>query len=153
MRISRDKEGAERRTSRRGHRAPPLASWRFAMLHCTDLDLAVEYRLEPAPPLEDSVPVGTTARAGLPSFLSYVQRTGAWDALATHVRLPVQERRSGFTHLQKSQALVTALAAGCRRARESDFVLSPDPLAGALLGLPRWPHSSALTRHLRAFRP
>ena len=117
------------------------------------LDLAVEYRLDPAPPLEDSVPVGTTARAGLPSFLSYVQRTGAWDALATHVRLPVQERRTGFTHLQKSQALVTALAAGCRRARDSDFVLSPDPLAGALLGLPRWPHSSALTRHLRAFRP
>jgi hypothetical protein len=123
------------------------------MLHCTGLASAVQYRLEPVPAPEDSVPVGTTARAGLPSFLSYVQRTGAWTTLAGHLRLPVQERRSGFTHLQKSQALVTALAAGCRRARDSDFVLSPDPLAAGLLGLPRWPHSSALTRHLRAFRP
>jgi hypothetical protein len=89
----------------------------------------------------------------LPSFLSYVQRRGVWDALAPSLRLPVQERRTGFTHLQKTQALVTALAAGCRHTRDSDFVLSPDPLAAALLGLPRWPHSSALTRHLRAFRP
>jgi Transposase DDE domain group 1 len=123
------------------------------MLHCTGLDPAVAYRQEPTPVPEASVPVGTTSRAGLPSFLSSVQRSGAWDALAQYVRLPVQERRTGFTHLQKSQALVTALAAGCRHTRESDFVLGPDPLAAGLLGLPRWPHSSALTRHLRAFRP
>ena len=123
------------------------------MLYCTGLGLALEYRLEGAPPAEDSVSVGTTTRAGLPSFLSYVQRSGAWDALAHHVRLPVQERRTGFTHVQKSQALVIALAAGCRHTRDSDFVLGPDPLAAALLRLPRWPHSSALTRHLRAFRP
>ena len=123
------------------------------MRHCTGLDLVVEYRLEPSAPGEDRVPVGTTTRAGLPSVLSYVQRSGAWDVLAPHVRLPVQERRTGFTHLQKSQALVAALAAGCRHTRDSDFVLGPDPLVAGLLGLPRWPHSSALTRHLRAFRP
>jgi hypothetical protein len=123
------------------------------MLHCTGLAPAVEYQLEPTPPPGDRLPVGTTTRAGLPSFLSYVHRSGAWAALAAHVRLPVQERRNGFTHLQKSQALTTALAAGCRHARDTDFVLGPDPLAAGLLGLPRWPHSSALTRHLRAFRP
>jgi hypothetical protein len=30
-------------------------------------------------------------------------------------------------------------------------VLGPDPVAAPVLGLPRWPHSSQLTRHLRAF--
>jgi hypothetical protein len=65
----------------------------------------------------------------------------------------VQERRGGFTVIQKSLALVAALAAGCRSARDSDFTLAPDPVAAAALGLPRWPHSSQLTRHLRAFHP
>ena len=30
-------------------------------------------------------------------------------------------------------------------------MLKPDPVAATLLGLPRWPHSSQLTRQLRAF--
>src|SRR5207253_1794291 len=75
------------------------------------------------------------------------------DALGARVRLPVQERRTGFTQRQKHQALVAALAAGCRRARDSDFVLKPDAAARAALGLARWPDASQLTRHLRAFRP
>jgi Transposase DDE domain group 1 len=65
----------------------------------------------------------------------------------------VQERRTGFARLQKTQALVGALVAGCRRARDSDFVLKPDPAAAAALGLDRWPDASRLTQHLRAFRP
>jgi len=80
-----------------------------------------------------------------------VAQIGAWRPRAEHVRLPVQERRTGFTHLQKSQVLVAALAAGCQQSRDSNFTLSPDPVAAAALGLPRWPHSSQLTRHLRAF--
>jgi hypothetical protein len=88
----------------------------------------------------------------LASFLAFVEGTGAWRVVAERVRLPVQERRTGFTRLQKTQALVTALAAGCRRARDSDFVLKPDPVAAAALGLPRWPDASRLTQHLRAFR-
>jgi hypothetical protein len=89
----------------------------------------------------------------LASFLAFVQRLDAWRPLAEHLRLPVQERRTGFTQLQKSQALVAAVAAGCRQSRDSDFTLTPDPVAATALGLPRWPHSSQLTRHLRAFRP
>jgi hypothetical protein len=49
--------------------------------------------------------------------------------------------------------LVASLAAGCRQSRDSDFTLAPDPAAAAMLRLPRWPHSSQLTRHLRAFHP
>lgn len=101
----------------------------------------------------EGVPVGSSSRAGLASFLAFVERAGVWRVLAARVRLPAQERRGGFTHLQKSQALIAALAAGCRRARDSDFTLAPDPLAAAALGLPRWPHPCQLTRHLRAFRP
>ena len=101
----------------------------------------------------DGTPLGTSAQGGLASFLQFATHSGAWQAVATHVRLPVQERQTGFTHLQKSQALVAALAAGGRRARDSDFTLAPDPAAAAVLDLPRWPHSSQLTRHLRAFRP
>ena len=36
-------------------------------------------------------------------------------------------------------------------ARDGDCVLKPDPLAAEVLDLPRWPHSSQLTRQLRAF--
>ena len=81
-----------------------------------------------------------------------MQRAGVERALAEAVRLPVQERKNGFTAVQKSLALLAALAAGCRSARDSDFTLAADPAAVAALGLPRWPHSSQLTRHLRAFR-
>jgi hypothetical protein len=122
------------------------------MLNPTSGDAPMTYRLDPGP-AAPGVPVGSSARAGLASFLHFVDRTGTWNTLQARVRLPVQERRTGFTHLQKSQALVAALAAGCRRARDSDFTLAPDPVAAAALGLPRWPHSSQLTRHLRAFRP
>jgi len=112
----------------------------------------VTYRLDPGPGIT-GVPVGSSARAGLASFLCFAGQTGVWQAVQERVRLPVQERRNGFTHLQKSQALIAALAAGCRQARDNDFTLAPDPLAATTLGLPRWPHSSQLTRHLRAFRP
>jgi Transposase DDE domain group 1 len=96
-------------------------------------------------------PLGAPARAGLAGFLGFVRRAGVARALAARVRLPVQQRRGGFTVVQKSLALVAALAAGCRSARDGDFVLGADPVAPRLLGLPRWPHSSQLTRHLRAF--
>jgi Transposase DDE domain group 1 len=96
---------------------------------------------------------GTTARAGLASFLSFVRRLGVVQALAARVHLPIQERRGGFTVVQKSLALVAALAAGCRSARDGDFVLAGDRATIAAAGLPRWPHSSQLTRLLRAFRP
>ena len=52
------------------------------MLHCTGLKLALEYRLEGTPSEADSLYVGTSTRAGLPSFLGYVERSGAWPGLA-----------------------------------------------------------------------
>src|SRR5215211_2057519 len=122
------------------------------MFHSTVAADAVTYQLEPGPGTEGQA-VGSTARAGLASFLGFVQRAGVARALAAAVHLPVQERRNGFTHVQKSLALLAALAAGCRSARDSDFTLAPDPTAVAVLGVPRWPHSSQLTRHLHAFRP
>jgi hypothetical protein len=119
------------------------------VLDSTD-ESVVGYGLDGGPAAGEAV--GSTGRAGLASFLAFCERTGVWDALGARVRLPVQERRTGFTQRQKHQALVAALAAGCRRARDGDFVLKPDPAARAALGLARWPHSSQLTRHLRAFR-
>ena len=113
---------------------------------------AVSYQLDPGAGAA-GVPVGSSARAGLASFLRFARRTGVEHALADAVRLPVQERKNGFTAVQKSLALLAALAAGCRSARDSDFTLASDPAAIRMLGLPRWPHSSQLTRHLRAFRP
>lgn len=111
----------------------------------------VSYRLDLGARTEDGEPIGASARAGLASFLRFTQRVGLERALRERVRLPVQEHRTGFTHEQKSLVLVAALAAGCRSAREGDVVLKPDPLAGGALGLPRWPHSSQLTRQLHAF--
>src|SRR3954453_8710321 len=121
------------------------------MFHSTVAADAVTYQLEPGPGREGAA-VGSTARAGLASFLGFVQRAGVGRALAAAVHLPVQERRTGFTQVQKSLALLAALAAGCRSARDSDFMLRPDPAAIAVLGVPRWPHSSQLTRHLHALR-
>jgi hypothetical protein len=115
-------------------------------------DGVVAYRLDEGPGAAGEA-VGSTGRAGLASFLAFCDRAAVWDALGARVRLPVQERRTGFTQLQKHQAVVTALAAGCRRARDGDFVLKPDPVAAEALGLARWPHASQLTRHLRAFGP
>ncbi|HKG16898.1 MAG TPA: transposase [Solirubrobacteraceae bacterium] len=112
----------------------------------------MSYRLDSESAV-DGRPLGSTARAGLAGFLRFVRGAGVGRALAERVHLPVQERRTGFTVVQKSLALLAALAAGCRSARDGDFVLAPDPTVGASVGLPRWPHSSQLTRHLRAFRP
>src|SRR3954451_20701142 len=122
------------------------------MFHSTVAADAVTYQVEPGPGIEGQA-LGSTARAGLASFLGFVQQDGVGRALAAAVHLPVQERRNGFTHVQKSLALLAALAAGCRSARDSDFTLAPDPTAVAVLGVPRWPPSSQLTRHLHAFRP
>jgi Transposase DDE domain group 1 len=116
-------------------------------------EVRVAYRLESSPQGDGAAgeAVGATARAGLAAFLGFVRRAGVAGALAARVRLPVQERATGFTVVQKSLAVLAALAAGCRAARDGDFVLGPDPVAAPVLGLPRWPHSSQLTRHLRAF--
>lgn len=122
------------------------------MLHSTVAADAVSYQLDPGPGAA-GVPVGSSGRAGLASFLGFVRRAGVERALVEAVRLPVQERKSGFTVVQKSLALLAGLAAGCRSARDGDFTLAADPAAVRVLELPRWPHSSQLTRHLRAFRP
>ena len=103
------------------------------------------YRLdgEPAP---DGVARGTSTHAGVACFLECAEQGGVWPTLAARGRLPGQERRSDFTHLPTSQALITALAANCRCARDSDCTVAPDPLAGAALGRPRGPHCSHLAR-------
>ena len=127
------------------------------MLDCTALSTPVDpgpvrYQLEGAPGADPGgAPLGASGRAGLAAFLGFVRRAGVARTLAERLRLPVQQRRSGFTVVQKSLALLAALAAGCRSARDGDFVLAGDPLAPGLLGLPRWPHSSQPTRHLRTF--
>ena len=122
------------------------------MLNLTGVEPAVEYQLDGGAP-DAGPPVGSSARGGLASFLGVVRRLGVGEALAARVHLPIQERRSGFTLVQKSLALVAALAAGCRSARDSDFVLAGDVAAIGAAGLPRWPHSSQLTRLLQVFRP
>jgi hypothetical protein len=122
------------------------------VFHSTAADDAVTYQLDVTPAAAGE-PLGSTGRAGLASFLRFARRVGVGPALAGAVRVPVQERRNGFTGVQKSLALVAARAAGCRSARAGDFTLADDPAAARVLGLPRWPHSSQLTRHLRAFRP
>src|SRR5207244_8232555 len=107
----------------------------------------VQYRLDPEAG-EDGQPAGSSSRAGLAAFLEFVRQVGLERVLRERVRLPVQERRTGFTVVQKSLALLAALAAGCQSARDGDFVLKPDPLAAAVPVLPRWPHSRQLSRHL-----
>src|SRR5688500_6164915 len=123
---------------------------RLAVLDSRD-GAVVGYRLDG--PGAEGEAVGSTGRAGLPGFLGFAGELGVWEALGGRVRLPVQERRTGFTQVQKHQSVVAALAAGCQRARDSVFVLKPDVAARAALGLDRWPDASQLTRHLRAFRP
>src|SRR5262245_48022518 len=91
-------------------------------------DGPVVYRLD-AGSAEAGEPVGSSGRAGLAGFLGFAERAGAWRDVREPVRLPVQERKTGFTQLQKTQAVVGSLVAGCRRARDSDFVLKPDPVA------------------------
>ena len=110
----------------------------------------VQYRLDADAGVEGE-PAGSSSRAGLAAFLGFVRQLGLERVLHERVRLPVQERRSGFSVVQKSLVLLAALAAGCHSARDGDFVLKPDPLAAEVLDLPRWPHSSQLTRLLRAF--
>jgi hypothetical protein len=103
----------------------------------------VTYQLD-VDPTPDGTRLGISTHAGPASFLADADRRGVWPTLAARARLPVQERRTGFTQVQKSQVLIAALAAGCRRARDSEFDLVPDPLAATVLGLPRWPHSRPL---------
>ena len=67
----------------------------------------VSYRLEPGVG-EDGEAVGSSGRAGLAGFLAFVGQAGLERVLRERVRLPLQERRSGFTHEQKSLALVAA---------------------------------------------
>src|SRR5690349_17503149 len=110
----------------------------------------VQYRLDPDAGVEGQ-PAGSSSRAGLAGWQRFVRQVGLERVLRERLRLPVQERRTGFTVVQKSLALLACLAAGCGSARESDFVLKPDAVAASVLGLPRWPHSSQLTRQLRAF--
>jgi hypothetical protein len=121
------------------------------VFHSTLAPDAVSYHLDPGPAAA-GVPLGSSGRAGLASFLGFVQRAGVERALAEAVRLPIQERKTGFTAVQKSLVVLAALASGCRSARDGDFTLAADPAAVRVLRLPRWPHSSQLTRHLRAFR-
>jgi Transposase DDE domain len=85
--------------------------------------------------------------------LSFGRRLGVVQALAARVHLPSQARRGGFTVVPKRLALVAAVAAGCRSARDGDFVLAGERATIAAAGLPRWPHASQPTRLLRAFRP
>jgi hypothetical protein len=122
------------------------------MLNLTGVEPVVEYQLDGGAATAGQA-VGSSARGGLASFLGFVRRLGVTEALAARVRLPTQERRTGFTVVQKSLALLAALAAGCRSARDGDFVLAGDAATIAAAGLPRWPHSSQLTRLLRAFQP
>jgi hypothetical protein len=122
------------------------------MLNLTGSEPAVVYELDVGTSGGGQA-VGTSGRAGLASFVSFVRGLGVPAALAGGVHPRMQERRGGFTVVQKSLALVAALAAGCRSARDSDFVLAGDRAAIEAAGLPRWPHSSQLTRLLQAFRP
>jgi hypothetical protein len=89
----------------------------------------------------------------LAGLLALVRQAGVERARRERRRRPVPERRTGFTHAPQSLARLAALAAGCRRARDCDVVLTPDPAAATAAGGPRWPHASQLTRHLAAFGP
>lgn len=122
------------------------------MLNLTGVEGAIEYQLDLGA-CPEGEPVGSSARAGLASFLGFVRRLGVGEVMASGVHLPMQERRTGFTVVQKALALVAAVAAGARSARDGDFVLAGDVAARDALGLPRWPHSSQLTRLLARFRP
>ncbi len=121
------------------------------MMNCSETSRVVYQWDDGSPTAGESV--GSSSRAGLARFAEFVRQLGVRQVLAQRVRLPVQERRTGFTAAQKSLARLTALAAGSRSARDSDFTVAPDPVIPPLVGVPRWPHSSQLTRHLRAFRP
>jgi hypothetical protein len=115
-------------------------------------DATILYRRDPDPAVAGE-PVGSSAQARLAGFLAYVQRLGIWRPLAEPLRLPVQERRSGVTHLQKRQVLVAAWSAGLPAQSRQRLPPHPDPMATTDLGLPRRPHSGQRTSHLHAFRP
>ncbi len=50
------------------------------MYQASCLDAPIVYRLDPDPTAEGE-PMGRSARAGLPSFLSFVDPFGVWDGL------------------------------------------------------------------------
>jgi hypothetical protein len=110
----------------------------------------VAYRRGPGSGTE-GVPLGSSRRAGLAGFLAFARRPGRARGRRERLRLPLRERRPGFAVARKGRAPRAAPAAGCRAARDNDFVLKPEPLAAEVPGLERWPHSSQLTRLLRAF--
>jgi hypothetical protein len=56
----------------------------------------VEYRLD-AGQVGTSESVGATGRAGLAGFVEFLGQVGVPQVLSERVRLPVQERRTGFT--------------------------------------------------------
>src|SRR3954447_10054124 len=85
------------------------------MLDSTLRERVVPYQWDSGPGAAGEA-AGSTARAGLASFLRFVLRAGVARALAERVRRPVPERCTGFPQLQKSLALLAALAAGCRSA-------------------------------------
>ena len=53
-------------------------------------------------PLAVGEPVGSSSRAGLVSFLRFVQRAGVARVLEERARLPGQERHTGLTAPQQS---------------------------------------------------
>jgi len=67
----------------------------------------VTYQLD-VDPTPDGTRLGISTHAGPASFLADADRRGVWPTLAARARLPVQERRTGFTQVQKSQVLIAA---------------------------------------------
>src|SRR5437660_12351840 len=86
----------------------------------------VQYRLDPEAG-EDGQPAGSSSRAGLAAFLRFVHQVGLERVLRERVRLPVQERRTGFTVVHTKPGAAGCPGRGCQSAREADFVLKPDP--------------------------
>ncbi len=97
------------------------------MLDCTALPTHVDvgsvtYQLEGTPGAGGGEPLGVSARCGLAAFLGFVRRAGVARALTERLRLPVQQRRGGFTIGQKSLVLLAhAYLEATRLAAEPDL--------------------------------
>jgi Transposase DDE domain group 1 len=87
-----------------------------------------------------------TGRAGLPLVLETMRALGLDQAIAQHVR--VRERQSGYTEVEKIEALVLLLAAG-GDCLDDIRVLQADGGLGRLLGR-RLPSADALRHFLYA---
>jgi hypothetical protein len=88
-----------------------------------------------------------TGRAGLPLVLETLRALGLDQAIAQHVH--VRERQSGYTEVEKIEALVLLLAAG-GDCLDDIAVLQADGGLGRLLGR-RLPSADALRHFLYAF--